>query len=108
MNAHTYNAPTISAGTTARTACLLLALTNAVGAGRRRQAARELVKAYIHGVESAALDALLELLAWTQGIGFFSSENGPSTPHQSYKLINTGATQGMSRQECGGPTKFGG
>ena len=28
MNAHTYNAPTISAGTIARTACLLLALTN--------------------------------------------------------------------------------
>ena len=28
MNAHTYNAPTISAGTIARTASLLLALTN--------------------------------------------------------------------------------
>ena len=28
MKAHTYNAPTISAGTIARTACLLLALTN--------------------------------------------------------------------------------
>ena len=28
MTAHTYNAPTISAGTIARTACLLLALTN--------------------------------------------------------------------------------
>ena len=30
MNAHSYNAPTISAGTIARTACLLLALTNQV------------------------------------------------------------------------------
>ena len=30
MNAPTYNAPTISAGTIARTACLLLALTNQV------------------------------------------------------------------------------
>ena len=28
MKAHTYNEPTISAGTIARTACLLLALTN--------------------------------------------------------------------------------
>lgn len=28
MDEHTYNAPTISAGTIARTACLLLALTN--------------------------------------------------------------------------------
>ena len=42
---------------------LLLSLTNAVGAGRMRQAARELVKAYIHGVESAALDDVFELLA---------------------------------------------
>ena len=30
MNEHTHNAPTISAGTIARTACLLLALTNQV------------------------------------------------------------------------------
>ena len=30
MDEHTYNAPTISAGTIARTACLLLALTNQV------------------------------------------------------------------------------
>ena len=30
MTAHTYNAPTISAGTIARTDCLLLALTNQV------------------------------------------------------------------------------
>ena len=30
MNAHTYNEPTISAGTIARTAALLLALTNQV------------------------------------------------------------------------------
>ena len=30
MTAHTYNAPTISAGTIARTACLLLALTNQI------------------------------------------------------------------------------
>ena len=30
MKAHTYNAPTISAGTIGRTACLLLALTNQV------------------------------------------------------------------------------
>ena len=30
MNAHTYNAPTVSAGTIARTACLILALANQV------------------------------------------------------------------------------
>ena len=30
MKAHTYNEPTVTAGTIARTACLLLALTNQV------------------------------------------------------------------------------
>ena len=58
---------------------LLLSLTNAVGAGRMRQATREIVKAYIHGIDSAALDDVFELLAWNQGIGYFSSEIGPST-----------------------------
>ena len=71
-------------------------LTNAVGAGRMRQAARELVKAYIHGVESAALDDVFELLAWNQGIGFFSSEIGPSALFQAYKLIKNGEKQGKS------------
>ncbi len=78
---------------------LLLSLTNAVGAGRMRQAARELVKAYIHGVESAALDDVFELLAWNQGIGFFSSEIGPSALFQAYKLIKNGEKQGKSRED---------
>lgn len=68
---------------------LLLSLTNAVGAGRMRQAVRELVKAYIYGLESAALDDVFELLAWNQGIGFFSSEIGPSPLFQAYKMIKT-------------------
>ena len=78
---------------------LLLSLTNAVGAGRMRQAARELVKAYIRGVESAALDDVFELLAWNQGIGFFSSEIGPSALFQAYKLIKNGENQGKSRED---------
>lgn len=78
---------------------LLLSLTNAVGAGRMRQAARELVKAYIHGVESAALDDVFELLAWNQGIGFFSSEIGPSPLFQAYKLIKNSEKQGKPREE---------
>ena len=51
---------------------------NGGGAGRMRQATRELVKAYACGVESAALDDVFELLAWNQGIGYFSSGIGPS------------------------------
>lgn len=78
---------------------LLLSLTNAVGAGRMRQATRELVKAYIHGLNSAALDDVFELLAWNQGIGYFSSEIGPSTLFAAYKTIKTMEKQGKNREE---------
>lgn len=78
---------------------LLLSLANAVGAGRMRQAARELVKAYVHGLDSAALDDVFELLAWNQGIGFFSSEIGPSPLFKAYKLIKKAEKQGMPRQK---------
>jgi len=77
---------------------LLLSLTNAVGAGRMRQATRELVKAYIHGLDSAALDDVFELLAWNQGIGYFSSEIGPSTLFAAYKTIKNMEKQGKDRK----------
>ena len=78
---------------------LLLSLTNAVGAGRMRQATRELVKAYIHGLDSAALDDVFELLAWNQGIGYFSSEVGPSTLFAAYKAIKSMERRGADRSE---------
>ncbi len=78
---------------------LLLSLTNAVGAGRMRQATRELVKAYIHGLDSAAFDDVFELLAWNQGIGYFSSEIGPSTLFQAYKTIKQMEKKGNNRAE---------
>ena len=78
---------------------LLLSLTNAVGAGRMRQATRELVKAYIHGLDSRALDDVFELLAWNQGIGYFSSEIGPSTLFAVYKTIKNMEKQGKERSE---------
>ena len=78
---------------------LLLSLTNAVGAGRMRQATRELVKAYIHGLDSRALDDVFELLAWNQGIGSFSSEIGPSTLFAAYKTIKNMEKQGKERGE---------
>ena len=84
---------------------LLLSLTNAVGAGRMRQATRELVKAYIHGLDSAALDDVFELLAWNQGIGYFSSEIGPSTLFQAYKVIKQMEKLGKSRSEIGNELK---
>ena len=78
---------------------LLLSLANAVGAGRMRQAIRELVKAYIHGVSSKELGDVFELLAWNQGIGFFSFEIGPSALFSAYKLIKNGEKQCKSRDE---------
>lgn len=84
---------------------LLLSLTNAVGAGRMRQATRELVKAYIHGLDSAALDDVFELLVWNQGIGYFSSEIGPSTLFQAYKVIKQMEKLGRSRSEIGNELK---
>ena len=78
---------------------LLLSLANAVGAGRMRQATRELVKAYIHGLDSAALDDVFELLAWNQGIGYFSSEIGPSTLFAAYKTIKSMESKGKTRTE---------
>ena len=78
---------------------LLLSLTNAVGAGRMRQATRKLVKAYIHGLDSAALDDVFELLAWNQGIGYFSSEIGPSTLFAAYKTIKSMESKGKTRSE---------
>jgi len=84
---------------------LLLSLTNAVGAGRLRQATRELVKAYVHGLDSAALDDVFELLAWNQGIGYFSSEIGPSTLFAAYKTIKHMEKQGKPRAEIAGVLK---
>lgn len=78
---------------------LLLSLTNAVGAGRMRQATRELVKAYANGVTSDVLGDVFELLAWNQGIGFFSSEIGPSTLFKAYKTIRQQEKAGRSREE---------
>ena len=45
------------------------------------------------------LGDVFELLAWIQGIGFFSSEIGPSALLQAYKLIKNGEKQGKSRED---------
>ena len=78
---------------------LLLSLANAVGAGRMRQASRELIKAYSAGTDSRAFDDVFELLAWNMGIGYFSSEIGPSPLFQAYKVIKKGEKEGKPREE---------
>lgn len=78
---------------------LLLSMSNAIGAGRFRQATRELIKAYSLGVTVAELDELFSLFAWNQGIGHFSSEIGPSTVFGVYKHIKKRAQEGIERKE---------
>jgi len=78
---------------------LLLSLANGVGAGRYRQATRELVKAYALGVSIAELDELFSLFVWNGGVGTFASEIGPSSLFGAYQLIKTLERNGNSREE---------
>lgn len=63
---------------------LLISLANGIGAGRIRQATRELIKAYAIGVSIKELDELFSMVVWNQGVGFFASEVGPSTLFAAY------------------------
>ena len=78
---------------------LLLSLANAVGAGRKRQAVRELLKAYANGLDSRALDDVFQQFAWNMGIGYFSSEIAPSPLFQAYKIVKQMEKQGKRRAE---------
>ena len=69
-----------------------------MGAGRFRQATRELVKAYALGVTVAELDELFSMFVWNGGIGTFASEIGPSPLFGAYQLIKTGERKGTSRE----------
>ncbi len=78
---------------------LLLSLSNGVGAGRLRQATRELVKAYSIGVTVAELDELFSMFVWNGGVGTFASEIGPSSLFGAYQLIKTLEGKGKTRKE---------
>jgi len=78
---------------------LLLSLANGVGAGRFRQATRELVKAYALGVTVAELDELFSMFVWNGGVGTFASEIGPSSLFGAYQLIKTLEAKGSTREE---------
>ena len=77
----------------------LLSLANAVGAGRLRQATRELIKAYAAGTTVAELDELFTLFVWNQGAGHFASEIGPSQLFSVYQTIKAQEEQGLSRED---------
>ncbi len=70
-----------------------------MGAGRLRQATRELVKAYAMGVSVAELDELFSMFVWNGGVGTFASEIGPSSLFGAYQLIKTLENKGKSHGE---------
>jgi len=78
---------------------LLLSLSNAVGAGRFRQATRELVKAYALGVTIPELDELFALFVWNEGFGAFASNIGPSALFGAYQYIKKLDESGKKREE---------
>lgn len=78
---------------------LLLSLAHGVGAGRLRQATRELVKAYAMGVTVAELDELFSMFVWNGGVGTFASEIGPSSLFAAYQRIKTLESEGKTRKE---------
>jgi uncharacterized protein (DUF2249 family) len=77
---------------------LLFSMSNAIGGSRFRQATRELIKAYSLGTTVQELDELFSLFAWNQGIGYFSSEIGPSTVFGVYKQIKKKEQEGRDRK----------
>ena len=77
----------------------LLSLSNAVGAGRIRQATRELIKSYFLGTTVDELDELFSLFIWNQGIGYFSSEIAQSSLFKAYLTIKSLEKNGKNKKE---------
>lgn len=78
---------------------ILLSLANGVGAGRMRQAVREFIKGYAIGITTAEFDEVFAIFAWNQGVGYFSSEIGPSALFAAYKLVKQLEDKGMERKQ---------
>lgn len=69
MKATTYNAPTISAGTIARTACLLLALTNQVLSALGKPVL-PIESATVEQLVTAGITTATALIAWWKNNSF--------------------------------------
>ncbi len=69
MNAKTYNAPTISAGTIARTACLLLALTNQILSACGKPVL-PIESSTVEQLVTAGITTVAALVAWWQNNSF--------------------------------------
>lgn len=69
MKAHTYNAPTVTAGTIARTACLLLALTNQVLSALGKPVL-PIESATVEQLMTAGITTVTALVAWWKNNSF--------------------------------------
>lgn len=69
MKAHTYNEPTISAGTIARTACLLLALVNQVLSALGKPVL-PIESATVEQLVTAGITTVTALIAWWKNNSF--------------------------------------
>lgn len=77
----------------------LIAFGVGVGAGRVRQATRELIKAYASGAVVEELDEVFALLIWLEGVSTFVSEISTSTVFGAYELIKKMEAQGEKRSD---------
>lgn len=69
MKAHTYNAPTISAGTIVRTVCLLLALANQVLSALGKPVL-PIESATVEQLVTAGITTVTALIAWWKNNSF--------------------------------------
>ncbi len=75
----------------------LIAFGVGIGAGRMRQATRELVKAYAAGATVEELDEVFALLIWLEGASTFVSEISTSAAFNAYELVKKMEGQGKER-----------
>ena len=69
MKAHTYNAPTVTAGTIARTTCLLLALANQVLSALGKPVL-PIESATVEQLVTAGITTVTALIAWWKNNSF--------------------------------------
>ncbi len=72
MKAHTYNAPTVTAGTIARTVCLLLALANQVLSALGKPVL-PIESATVEQLVTAGITTVTALVAWWKNNSFTSA-----------------------------------
>ena len=71
MKAHTYNAPTVTAGTIARTACLMLALANQVLSALGKPVL-PIESATVEQLVTAGITTVTALISWWKNNSFTS------------------------------------